>query len=356
MFWPTTLVPFYPHSQQPVPVAATIAAVALLLALTLFAFVIRKKWPYVTVGWFWYVGMLVPVIGVVQVGWQARADRYTYLPQIGLYIAITWIAADLAPRLRLPRLSVAICAAAVVAVLASVSFLQAAYWRDSEKLWNHTLAVTPQNDVAENNLGIVLLARGREDEAIAHYEAALRLRPQNVPAHINLANALIHRGAVSDSIAHLRAALEFDPDNADAGNLLGVLLMRRGDIGSALEQWNKTLQANSDNGNARGNLAWVYATHPDPAIRDGRRGLRLAKEAAEIAGGRNAFVLRTLAAAYAENGRFEDAIGTARAAREVAIEQKNTGLVTELDATIRLYEAHVPLRDRSLPQRSSASG
>jgi len=241
-------------------------------------------------------------------------------------------------------------AALSIVAFASLAFAQVSYWRDSETLWKHTLAVTPENDVAENNLGIVLLAQGHADEALSHYEAALKLRPDNAVAHANLANVLISRGELTSSIAHLQRALELEPANPDAGNLLGFVLLREGNVGAAISQWTATLTKNPENGNARGNLAWIYATHPDASVRNGTEAVRLAREAANISGGRNALVLRTLAAAYAENGDFSDALATARKARDLGEAQKNSALATELNATIRLYETGKPLRDPSLAQ------
>src|SRR6202007_2899590 len=126
-----------------------------------------------------YFGMLVPVIGLVQVGWQARADRYTYLPQIGLYILAAWGIADLSTAMRRQRQIVAVGAALLLGALSWASWSQVSFWRNSETLWTHTLAVTSKNDVAENNLGIILLGRGQVDEAISKLQTAVDLRPEN---------------------------------------------------------------------------------------------------------------------------------------------------------------------------------
>lgn len=352
MFWPTALVPFYPHPEHGVPMAELVLAIALLTAVTAIALALRKTRPYLAVGWFWYVGMLVPVIGLIQVGWQARADRYTYLPQIGLSIAFTWLVADVVKRRRIPRGVVGAVGALIISALASAAFVQTRHWRDSETLWRRTLAVTPDNDVAQNNLGIVLAARGRPEEAMQHYVAALKLRPDNVPAHINVANLLLSRGDTQGAIEHLRRVLELEPENAEAGNVLGLVLLRERDLAGALAQWNDTLHRNPDNGNAMANLAWVYATAADSNIRSGAKALQLAQRSVELAGSRNALVIRTLAAACAESGRFDDAITHAKRALQLAHAENNAPLVAELDATIRLYESHTPLRDPSLVQKN----
>ena len=155
------------------------------------ALVWRRRFPYLFVGWFWYVGMLVPMIGLVQVGLQAMADRYTYLPQIGLCVAVVWGVAHAVARRPCVRRACGVASALVVLVLMGCSWRQTSYWRDSETLWTRTLACTSQNAVAHNNFGIVLAARGRDDAAIDHYRQALDIDPDNVDAHNNLGNALL---------------------------------------------------------------------------------------------------------------------------------------------------------------------
>jgi Flp pilus assembly protein TadD len=346
MFWPAGLAPFYPHRETSVPVIEITVALLFLIGVSVAAIVLRRRAPYVAVGWFWYLGMLVPVIGVVQVGWQSHADRYTYLPQIGLCVAVVWLLADIALKLRIPRFVLASAAAFVVVALAAAAFAQTGYWRDSETLWTHTLTVSPQNDVAENNLGILLADRGRYDEAIVHYETALRLRPKNAVAHLNLGNALILRGDIVGALRQVRRSIEIDPNNVDAHNALGVMRLQQGDVRGAIDEWTETLAVDPENGNAANNLAWIYATSSDATLRDGSKAVALASKAHELSGGRNALVLRTLAAAYAESGRFDEAIATAERARELAL--KNSGLIAELDATISLYKMHRPLRDPSI--------
>src|SRR5205085_1663273 len=148
-------------------------------------------------------------------------DRYTYLPQIGLYIMIAWGASDLTTRLRHQRVVLSSGAAIILLVLTSCAFVQTSSWRNSETLWTHALAVTSNNDVAENNLGIVLLSRGRLDEAITRFERAIALRPENGPAHDNLAKIFLQKGDVNRTMAHYRKLLEIEPDNAETRNIFG---------------------------------------------------------------------------------------------------------------------------------------
>src|SRR5437660_1146538 len=348
MFCPVNLAVFYPHPENRLPAWEIALALAVLISITSAAVILRKKAPYFLTGWFWYLGMLVPVIGLVQVGWQGHADRYTYLPQIGLYIAGSWAVADLSISWRPRRMVLGAAALFVIGALSCGAWIQASYWRDSETLFTHALAVTKNNDVAENNLGIIFLQKGQLDEAVSLLQSAVDLRPDNSPAQENLAKALLQKGQVTDALIHYRKLMELQPDNIEIHNIVGTVLVQQGRITEGVEEWEKVLLIRPDNGNALNNLAWVFATSPDDSLRDGSRAVQLAEQATRISGSRMAMVWRTLAAAYAENGRFVDAIQTAQRAIELARNQGNAGLAAELQNTIALYETGKPLRDPSL--------
>ena len=354
MLWPVKLAVFYPHPESRLPLWEIILCLLLLIGITAAAVVLRKSRPYFITGWLWYLGMLVPVIGLVQVGWQGRADRYTYLPQIGLYIAITWGIADVTAAWRWQREILTAGTAIVVGLLSWRASVQASYWRDSETLFTHALAVTSNNDVAENNLGIVFLQKGNLDEAISLLQAAVDLRPENSPAHENLAKALLQKGQVTDALVHYRRLLELQPDNIEVHNIVGTVLIQQGQAREAVEEWQKVLAIQPDNGNAMSNLAWVFATSPDDSLRDRAKAVQLAEQAMRISGGRIPIIFRTLAAAYAENGRFSEAIQTAQRGIELANSRGNSGLATELQSNIVLYQERQPLRDPSLTNGSSS--
>jgi Tfp pilus assembly protein PilF len=348
MFWPTRLAVFYPHPEHRLPFGTIIFCLFVLVFFTAGAIALRKQNPYLITGWFWYLGMLVPVIGLVQVGWQGRADRYTYLPQIGLYMAITWAVADLTSLWRRQRAILSTAAIVVIGTLTLRAWVQTSYWRDSETLFRHALAVTVNNDVAENNLGIVFLRQGKVDEAIWLLQAAVDLRPDNSPAHENLAKALLQKGQVADALIHYRKLLQLQPDNIEVHNIVGTVLIQQGRISEGVEEWEKVLAIQSDNGNAMSNLAWVLATCPDESLRDGPKAVRLAEQALRLSGGRIPILFRTLAAAYAESGEFSKAIQIVHQGIELAKTQGNPTLATELQDNIALYQEHQPLRDFSL--------
>jgi tetratricopeptide (TPR) repeat protein len=305
-------------------------------------------------GWLWYLGMLVPVIGLVQVGWQGHADRYTYLPQIGLYVAVTWAVTDLTRSWRFQRMALGAVALVVVGALSWRCWLQTSYWRDSETLFTHALDVTTNNDVALNNLGIIFLEKGQLDDAISKLQAAIDLRPENGPAHDNLAKALLKKGQVAEAMVQYRKLLELDPWNVEARNTLGTALIQHGYVKEAIDQWLDVLTIQPDNGNAASNVAWVFATCPDDSIRDGTRAVELGEKALRISGGKIAMVYRVLAAAYGETGRFADAIETAQRGSELATTQGNPALAAELESNIALYQSGRPLRDPSITNGSSS--
>src|SRR5205809_6573196 len=284
MLWPLRLAVFYPHPENRLPLWEIICSLLFLISISVVAIALRKQRPYLITGWFWYLGMLVPVIGLVQVGWQGRADRYTYLPQIGLYVAMTWAVSDLTRSWRSQRTALGIAAVVVLGTLAWSGRLQTSYWRDSETLFTHALAVTSNNDVALNNLGIIFLDKGQLDEAIPKLQAAIDLRPENAPAHDNLAKALLKKGQLAEAMVHYRKFLALEPANVEARNTLGTVLIQQGHVREAIDQWREALATQPDNGNAASNLAWVFATCPADSIRNGAQAVELADKAFRLPG------------------------------------------------------------------------
>ncbi len=310
IIWPANLGVFYPYPQNGLPLWQPAVAAAILLVVTVLVFALRKSRPYLIVGWLWYLSMLLPVIGLVQVNLQAHADRYTYLPQIGLYLMIAWGVADLSATWRYRTQTVGVASIVAIAALAVTARAQASYWRDSETLWNHTMAVTKDNYFAHASLADLLMRRDRLAEAIAHSEEALRIRPGDADAQNNLGLALLQTGDVQRAAAHLEKALAIDPGHM----------------------------------NAEVNLAWILATAPDESTRNGARAVQLAEDVALRAGHPNAIVLRTLAVAYAETGRFSDAIETAQQAIAIAKATGNDGLAADLERNIAAYRLNQPIR------------
>jgi len=390
--WPTRLAVFYPHPNDTLTIWEILLAIGLLLTMTIAAIVFRRKRPYLFTGWFWYLGMLLPVIGLIQVGEQGHADRYTYLPHIGLFLLAVWLVDDVtAVPQRRSRVAVPAALIIVVVAFAWASFIQTSYWRNSETLWTHALAVTSDNDVAHNNLGYLCIDRDELDKAISHFETALRIRSSKQDPHysvgsafvqMNLADALGRKGQPDDAMVHYEEAIRLQPNYADAYYNRGNILFAEGRIDEAMADWEKTLQIRPDDpdahtclGNAllrkgsireavahyekalalapedphsRNNIAWLLATASDASIRDGTRAVGFAQAAVALSGGKEPRFLRTLAAAYAESGHFSEAFAVAQQAVAIARIQGKTGLANRLETDLMLYRGRLPLRQNSL--------
>jgi protein O-mannosyl-transferase len=397
LFWPIDLIVFYPHPENNLALWQTLSAAALLAAITVAAARLRKARPYLLAGWLWYLVMLVPVTGLIGFGLQGHADRYTYLPHIGLLVALTWLIVDLAGELQWQNKLVPAVAGVAVVSLGACAWKQARVWKNSETLWTHALAISPQNAVAQTNIGIVLLEQGRTDDALAHLQTALNLHGEKPHAHHDLSLALIYtnlgfafaqRGDVDQALTHLRAAIELQPRYPDSHYNLAVVLAQKGDIDAAVNEYEKTLALRPDDVEARiglanallqkhrlrdaiaqyegalkaaphaalaaNNLAWILATTPENFLRDGARALKLARVADQNSDGTNAIFIRTMAAAHAERGRFDDAQATAQIALQFARANGDVDLARELEGDVDLYQHERPFRDSNLTNASGA--
>ncbi|MFA7256568.1 MAG: tetratricopeptide repeat protein, partial [Kiritimatiellales bacterium] len=239
--FPFKLMPFYPHLKTELPLWEIGLLFATLAAISLAALFGWKKRPYLPVGWLWYLGMLVPVIGIMQVGDQAHADRYTYLPQIGLLIMATWLAADWCAARRYRRTILSATAAAVVAALTVQACLQTAYWKNSISLWQHTLACTLENCVAYNQMGQALIQQGKFDEAAEQCRKAIKIYPDYYQLHYNLGLALGQYGKLDEALVHIKKSIELNPNFSAAYSNLGVIFDKQGKFDEALENYQKAL-------------------------------------------------------------------------------------------------------------------
>jgi tetratricopeptide (TPR) repeat protein len=289
MLWPARLAVFYPHTADQLSPWKVALAVLLLGGITALAFVWRRKRPYLWVGWLWYLVVLFPVIGFIQVGLQGRADRYSYLPQIGLYIALTWALADWSLHSNRRRVIVGGAAALIIAALAWQARIQTSYWNSTESLWQHALEVTTNNDVAHYNVAANLLTRGEVDEAISHYEKALNIRSDNRETHYHLSvallqtglgNALARRGRLDEALVHYRKAVELRDDFADAHTNLASLLARKGETAEAIAHYEKALAIPPEDAPSHIRLAKLLLRlgRNDEAVAHYRRALQLTKD------------------------------------------------------------------------------
>lgn len=214
--WPAALSVFYRHPGRDIDAGMAIAAFILLIGITLLAFRLRKRWPCLLSGWLFYMGTLVPVIGLVQVSEQAMADRFTYVPLTGVFVMIAWGIPELARRIRIPGSVLVALGLASLMALSAVAWRQAGYWRSSDALFSHAIDLDPDNWLAHSNLGIVRAEENRYDEAISHYRAALRVWPDYADAHYNLGSDLLTLGRSEEAIPHFLEVLRLTPGDRDA--------------------------------------------------------------------------------------------------------------------------------------------
>jgi protein O-mannosyl-transferase len=378
VIWPNPLAVIYLPAQNWADELA-LGAGLLMLAVSAWVTGQRRKRGYLLVGWFWFVGTLVPVIGLVQVGNQTIADRYTYIPALGLFIALAWGADELSRRwskrhLLLPGAGMVLLLACVVGTRTQV-----ACWKDSGTLFRHALAVTGKNFVAYTNLGnylarqrdfegavksyrsaleirpdfptawnglgTALAAQEKYDEAKTAYQAALRFRPRFADAFLNLGLVCALQNNLDEAVSAFSQAVQFRPDNAAAQYQLALALSRQNKTAEAVTHYRMALSAAPDFPEALNNVAWILASSPKPEIRDGREAVWLAQRACALTEYKQALLIGTLAAAYAESGRFAEAVATAEKARALAEQNHEPELAAKNAELIELYRSGKPFRD-----------
>jgi len=441
IFYPKPLAILYPYPYHGFPLWQPIASAVCLLTVSALVIYLTRTRRYPLVGWFWFLGTLIPVIGLVQVGSQAIADRYTYLPSIGIFVILAWAAADLLKNRRLHTLLASIPAVLIIAALLILTRAQLSYWKTDNTLFEHTLKVTRNNSIIHNlygktllqqhrlddavqqftqavkivpnyygaytNLGYAFSLQGRLDDAIAQYNQALRLKPDYIIAHNNLGLALQAKGQIEQAIAHYNKALQINPNYAKAYANLGSALLAKGKINRAVEKYKTALKLEPFNANIHFNLGLAMArlqnydqslkyfqdgiklnpnapnahymtariliytnrteqavTHlkqtirlkpdwPDPIntlarlllnSKDSKTfnptaALQYAKAAAKLTNYQNPAVLDTLAAAYAANADFKNAITTAQNAFNLAQSTGKKQLADQINTRLKLYKS-----------------
>ena len=234
------------------------------------------------------------------------------------------------------------CATIILMALIFCARTQAAYWRNSESLWTRTLACTSDNFVGYNNLGLALIKKGKAEEAISYFQMALQINPDSVEAHDGFGTALFQEGKVDEAISHYQRALEIEPDHVVAHVGLGNALFQKGNVADAIAHYQRALQIKPDQFETQNNLALVLATCPQASLRNGNQAVALAQRANQLSGGGNPAMLGTLAAAYAEAGRFTEAVETAQRALQLAETQSNTSVADALRSQLKFYQAGLP--------------
>jgi tetratricopeptide (TPR) repeat protein len=410
IFWPENLAVFYPYPL--VHYWQIVCAGLLLILVSVLCLRQLCSRGYLLAGWFWFLVMLVPVIGLVQVGTQSIADRYSYLPSIGLFLMVAWGLGEMAARSRLWRAGMSLGAIALVLACLVDTRHQLRYWRDDATLFSHALEVTRENNSmsyyglgsalwksgdldgavknyraalriapgffdASSRLGYILLQQNKPAEAEVEFKEVLRATPSDMKAHKYLGDALAAQGKLAEAEAEYATVLKLNPGNtvisdalqpeleklktaraltnlyetlklqptAEVHAQIAVMQMSQGKFQDAVEQCQAALRLKPDAPDVLNNLAWLLATCPDDRIRNGAQAVQHAERACELTQHRQAMPLGTLAAAYAEAGRFDEAVATAQKACELATQQGETNLLQKNQALLEFYRSHKPWRE-----------
>ena len=383
MVWPANLAVFYPHPGANLPLGQVAVAALILLAISAGAFVGRKRYPFLLVGWLWYLGMLVPVIGIVQVGSQAMADRYTYLPQIGLDVMLVWGTVEAARKWELLGV-LWIPAAGIVAVLAACAWQQTHYWQDSITLWTRALACTrsnstshlsyasaleckgrwaeaelefrkaleldPLDSVILAGLGTIMADQGKDDEALRWYRQALTINPKLAVGHAGLGSVLVRRGKLDEAIGHYRQALDTMPGLVDAHSNLGVALAMQGRFDEAIRHSRQAIEIQPDLAESHANLANIFAIQRrwDEAAAEYEKALA-------ISPGLNEVRIR-LAGIIFRLGRVREAVAMARQAVAEARLAGREEEAQQIESQLHHYESGEPEHDSAPPRPSRTPG
>lgn len=311
VFWPVGLAIYYPLSYATPPVSAVLGSLLLLALLLLAGIWLRRAQPWLLVGWAWFLVMLLPVIGIIQVGLQSMANRYAYLPTIGLFIVLVWGGAELAARSQSLRIAAVCLGCACLLVCGIDTRHQLGFWRDDLTLYKHIVEVTPRS----NFLGYIRLAKlyfrlGQDDDGITALYSALEAEPKDLLARLMLRERL------------------------------AVELLKRGNLAEAAKQYRLVLAQRQDVPVCLNNLARILAVAPDPALRNGAQAVPLARRACELTHFKDPNFLNTLAAALAEAGKFDEAVSTAQNACDLAAATGNAQLLEQNRKMLDLFQHH----------------
>jgi tetratricopeptide (TPR) repeat protein len=384
MFWPADFSVLYPYPDY-WPVSQLLCAAALILGMSVLAFVLRR--PYLLVGWLWYLGTLVPVIGLIPLGAQSMSNRYTYIPMIGILLLVVWTVNDISKQWRRRTLIVTTVVALMIGVCISRTRGEIVHWKDGATLWSRAVAVTKNNFMAHYCLGVVL-SHTNPNEVLAEYQKSVTIYPDYADAQRELAILLAKAGRLSDAAAHFEKAIQLDPHNSWAHYDLGLVFLKMGRVSDAVPSYLKAVEAEPQRASYKddlnvllfsgdtkagvvsnflatvrsdpagfgslfeavqfdtnhvalvNNMAWVFATNPDPKLRNGKYAVRLATRACEMTGFQTNYCVKTLAAAYAEDSRFDEAIASAQLACSLISPAGEAELLKQYQALLELFRSH----------------
>ncbi len=277
MFFPAGLAVYYPYPMTGISMGIAAMCLMILFAITAAVIYFGSGRKYAVSGWFWYLGTLVPVIGLVQIGAQSRADRYTYVPLVGVFVIVVWIAGEISGVSAALRKTIAASSAVVLVLLMVLAARQAGYWRDSVALFEHTLSTTEDNWFILNNLGTVLYQQGKTEEAKPYFVKAVRINPRDLNSQLNLGAALVKEGSYAEAIEHYKKALVFKPGSAKLLDNLAQALVHEKKLDEAIQYFRKSVEADPGNWDSHNNLGYalLLSGKLDEAIGQYREAIRI---------------------------------------------------------------------------------
>jgi tetratricopeptide (TPR) repeat protein len=300
MFWPVDLAVFYPHPIKSLAVWKVVASLAALVVITIVVILLRRR-RYLLVGWFWYLGTLVPVIGLVQVGGQALADRYTYVPLTGIFIMLAWAAGDFAAQKRFGQVLAGVAGAAIIVALAAMAFVQVSYWRDTMSLFTHCATVTPDNVIVRKYMGIAFAEKGDPESAAREFEASLKFEPGDIRTLYNIAGMRTRQGRIDEAVEYYNRVLKLKP--GDVGTYIAIASMRaaRGEFERAIDSYREGLKYNPNDAEIRSDLGLLLLqlNRLDEGITELEHSVKIKADSAAYC---------NLGLAWAQKGRLDRAM------------------------------------------------
>jgi len=393
MFWPVDFSVLYPYPDF-WPAGQLLCAAALILTVSVLAIGLRRQRPYLLVGWLWYLGTLVPVIGLISLGAQSMSNRYTYIPMIGILLLVVWTVGDLTKQWRRRTVLMTSVVLLILGVCISRTRAEIVYWKDGVTLYKRAIAVTKNNFMAhyclgtilsqinpdeelseyqksvdiypdyansQRELGVILSRYGRFSDAAGHFEKAIQLDPQDGWSYHDLGLSLLKTGRASDSVAPFLKAVELDPQNPSHKDALEIILFPGDEETISVSNFLATarsdptgfghfldaMQFDTNHADLINNLAWTFATNPDPKLRNGKYAVRLATRSCQMTGFQTNNFVTTLATAYAEDSRFDDAVSTAQLACSLASATGQAELLKADQQLLEMFRSHQAYHDPS---------
>jgi Tfp pilus assembly protein PilF len=346
IIWPSKLAAIYPYSRLTLSDPVVIVCAILLILITILSIYIGRRRKYILVGWLWFVGTLIPMIGLIQAGLQPMANRYMYISILGLLIIIVFAVKELVADKTSRKIFVAVSAAGLLFSLGILTNMQVKHWQSSLTLFEYTIKVTENNTIAENNFGSALFRLGRYNEAVTHLTNAIRIWPLHFKARNNLGKTFLKQGKLNDAIVCFDEIIKQNPKYAEAYLNLATIYAQQGKYDLVFSNCAKAEKLKLNKVEELNNLAWTLATIGNLPSEGNEKAIEYAQRACELTAYKNMHVLDTLAAAYAASGKFNDAIMTAEKALSLAKTAGQKDTAREMQSRLELYRTNRPYRGK----------